>query len=190
MKEGQYIKHYILTDQRSNQKIDTVQLVQIELPRYPRTLFPPSNDFDLADWWMSVLRHSQDYTSEIMERMVSMPDVIKKAFDRLKISTWNLKAQREYQREGADMSLYRDVLEAERVQGQLEGRLEGRLEGLLQERINIAKILLAKGVPDDTILCTGMTKEQLALIKAAKISIASDSESSYSSPAPPLSASG
>ena len=72
------------------------------------------------------------------------------------------------------MSLYWDVLESERLQGKLQGQL--------QERMNTAKIVSSKGVPDATTLCTGVTEEQLTWIKAAKLSFVSDSESSYSSP--------
>ncbi len=50
LKEGQYIKHYILTDEISGQKINHMQLIQIELSRAKATqTFPPT------DGWANVI---------------------------------------------------------------------------------------------------------------------------------------
>ena len=174
MKRNQYIKHYIMTDRESDQKIDTIQLVQIELMRYFKKVFPPSDDFDLADWWMSVLRHSQCYTSEMIKSLAAMPDVIKKALDRLHISKWNPDVRKEYQSEHLNLENYQDVLEVERTEGKLEGKLE--------ERMSMAKTLVSEGVPDATILLTGVTEEQLNFVKAAvRLSLGSSHAESESS---------
>jgi predicted transposase/invertase (TIGR01784 family) len=162
MKPGQHIKHYIFTDSESEEQIDTIQLVQIELPRYPKSLFPPSDDFDLADWWMSVLRHSKHYTSEMIERSRTMPDVIKKALDRLHISKWNPEVRKGYQYQNFDRKLYQDVLDVERAEGKLEARMA------------MTKSLVIEGVPDATILRAGVTEEELKMAKdAVKLSLGS-----------------
>jgi hypothetical protein len=52
------------------------------------TFIPSKEDFTVVDWWLSVLHHSQHYTSETVRKWHSngrgiMPYVIYKALNRL-----------------------------------------------------------------------------------------------------------
>ena len=150
MKPGQFIKHFMLRDAKSGQVIDHLQLVQIELPRAKQGLFPPTPEFTLMEWWLSVLRHSSDYDDDIIERIgADMPEVIRMALARLRLSTWNPQLQAEYRTNLVDRDAYATVLAVERAEGRLEGRLQGRLqgelEGRLQERSELTNRLLRSG---------------------------------------------
>lgn len=70
--EGE-LKHYMLTDETSGQKNDYLQMVQVELHRAEKEqrLFPPQEGFKLIDWWVSVLRHANNYTDEVIEHFYS-----------------------------------------------------------------------------------------------------------------------
>ena len=127
---------------------------------------------------MSVLRFSNIYTSEMIERSETMPDVIKKAFDRLRISKWHPDVRKEYLVEHLDLKNCKDVLKAAGAEGWAagwaKGLAEGRAEGLAEEgrsvaRMAMVKPLVSQSVPDETIPRTGVTKEGLASAKDAAV---------------------
>ncbi|MDR0741010.1 MAG: Rpn family recombination-promoting nuclease/putative transposase, partial [Puniceicoccales bacterium] len=71
MKQDEFMKHYVMTDQNSGQTIKRgIHLIQIELPRVTniRALSPrqedfveKSKDFILSDWWYCVLKHAEEF---------------------------------------------------------------------------------------------------------------------------------
>ncbi len=98
------------------------------------------------EWWLSVLRHSSDYDDEIIERSgADMPEVIRMALARLRLSTWNPQLQAEYRTNLVDRDAYATVLAVERAEGRLEGRARARLQGRLQERSELTNRLLRSG---------------------------------------------
>ncbi len=110
----QFIKHFMLRDAKSGQVIDHLQFVQIELPRAKQSLFPPTPGFTLTEWWLSVLRYSSDYDDETIERSgADMPEVIRMALARLRLSTWNPELQAEYRTNLVDRDAYATVLAVE-----------------------------------------------------------------------------
>lgn len=149
--EGEFMKHYRLVDAKSGQEIRHIQMVQVELPRYiKRALFPPKKDFTPLEWWLSVLRHSKEYTHDYIETLskqgIEMPDVIKKGFDRLSYRLWNAEMKREYNLQVADRELFATEYAVERSEGRAEGKAEGRAEGMIEGKIEVIRQLVIDGV--------------------------------------------
>jgi predicted transposase/invertase (TIGR01784 family) len=127
MQENQFTKHYTFADKTSGQIIEHLQLIQVEIPRARKDLFPPNADWTTAEWWLSIFRHSHDYTESEIEKCKSfIPSVIAKALSRLKLGTWSSELQAEYRSELIDREQYISVLATERAEGKAEGIAEGR----------------------------------------------------------------
>ena len=130
--EGEFIKNYMLRDETSGQKIDYLQMVQVVLPlaEDKQMLFPPQEGFRLIDWWISVLRHANKYTDEVMEHFYSqrqiMPEIIYKALRRLDLTSWNPRETKEYREEIFPRYLYETTLAVEREEGRKEGMAYAR----------------------------------------------------------------
>lgn len=87
--EGQYTKNFMMTCQNSGQKIDSLRMLQIELP-LSNAVFPPQASFTEKQWWLSVLRFSEKCThkqiDELENKGVNIPTLIKTVFSRLDYS--------------------------------------------------------------------------------------------------------
>jgi predicted transposase/invertase (TIGR01784 family) len=118
MMDGQYVKHYVLTDETSGQKIKHLQLIQVELPRAKATHpYPPNDDCSERDWWLSLLCHSNRFTVDMVQNE-RVPEAIQMALDRLLLSKWSPELQEEYKIELFDRDAYASVLAAERAEGE------------------------------------------------------------------------
>ncbi len=132
--EGDYVKHYSMIDSHSKQHLDHIQMIQVELPRYvKRSLFPPKKDFSPVEWWLSVLRHSSEYTQMYIDNLsnegIVMPDVVSTAFNRLDFSKWNAGQRREYALQVEDREEFGAMYAVERAEGFKEGEKKGLEEG-------------------------------------------------------------
>lgn len=157
--EGCYMKHFVLYDKNSGQELpQCMNMLQLELPRVKEVLFPPRADFTETQWWLSVLRHAEAYTPELLDQWRSvMPKAIRKAFERLDISVWDPGEVWEYKRQVKGTETYRTDLIAAHDNGLLEGVLKGREE--------VALSMIAKGFALDTIAeLTGLDQERISLL--------------------------
>ena len=159
MKKNQFIKHYMMTDAISGQKIDYLQLLQIELPRAER-IKPPQHmtKENMQEWWINILAHADDYTHEDVNRMYQqekvMPDIIYKALDRLDVNKWNPAMVKEYKEDLIEKDRYAAVLEVEKAEGKKEGKKE------------IARKMLDRGRPLAEIEeDTGLTQQEIESLK-------------------------
>lgn len=168
---GKFIKHYAMTDPHSQQQLDQIQLIQIELPRYiARPLFPPQKDFTLLEWWLSLLRHSEEYTQAHLDQLkhnnINMPDVMETAFQRLNFSKWTPDQRKEYGFEVTDKKNFEVMYAVERAEGKEEGRAEGLAEGVSKGKkevqIKMAQTMLNDRRPlPEIIKYTGLTEKEL-----------------------------
>lgn len=122
-------------------------MIQIELPRYTkRELFPPQADFSAIEWWLSIFRHSDQYTEQkigdLKLKGIIIPQTMLKNLDRLSYHKWNPEEQRLYQVQIEDREEFALSYAIERK----EGREEGRAEGARESSIKAAKILLSSGI--------------------------------------------
>ena len=107
----QYKKHYMFVDQCSGQSIQDLQLVQVELRRSRKDLFPPKSSFTISDWWLSVFRFSSSYNETVLDQCKEfMPSQILRALTRLRLDTWNDEQQAEYIAELIDRGTYETVM--------------------------------------------------------------------------------
>lgn len=160
--EGDYIKHYTMKDGHSGQELDHIQMVQVELPRYiTRPLFPPKKDFSPVEWWLSILRHSaeysQDYINTLAAKGIIIPEVVKKGFERLSYHKWNPDMQKEYRLQVEDREEFEAMYAVERAEGKKEGKIE------------IARNLIKMDLSDAQIIkATGFTAEEVTAIRDGK----------------------
>lgn len=161
--DGEFIKHFLLTCRISQQVIDHLQLVQVELGRVQtRDLYPPKKDFTDLEWWLSIFKSAGQYTQEqiqgLEEQGVHMPDFIKEAFERIRYSRWSPKDIREYKNDVVNRESNAILLAIERS--------EGREEGEKRKAIDVARKLLASNLEDDFIIdTTGLSVAELQALK-------------------------
>ncbi|HQS93480.1 MAG TPA: Rpn family recombination-promoting nuclease/putative transposase [Alphaproteobacteria bacterium] len=158
MHPDQFIKHFKMTDQQSGQTIDHLQMIQIELPRAKKPLFPPSNTFTEQDWWLSLFKHATEYKSADLEGMASqglmIPDVINKALDRLRLSKWVPELVHAYEKETVDFDEYATMFATERA--------EGRAEGENIKALKTARKMIKKKMHIETIIeFTELTRDKI-----------------------------
>jgi len=168
--EKDFVKHFLMTCQKSAQKLDHLQIVQVELGRVKEKLYPPHKEFTELDWWLSTFKfagkYTQNYIMELEEQGIIMPKVIKAAFERLRYSKWNPKEIREYKSDVTDRENDALMLEVERAEGRAEGeakgRAEGRAEGEAERNIEITRKMAGKGMDRELIFeLTGLYPEEL-----------------------------
>jgi predicted transposase/invertase (TIGR01784 family) len=136
--EGHFMKHYMMTDTHSGQKIKHLQMIQIELPRARQNIFPPRKDFNLMDWWLSVFKFAPLYTHEAIQEFekqgIVMPLVIAQALERLYFPKWNPKEIHEYKWDTIQKENYAVEFASERSEGFAEGIEKGIEKGRKLER--------------------------------------------------------
>ncbi len=155
--EDQYVKHYILSD-KSGQQIDYLQMIQVELPRAEksRKLFPPQADFTLADWWVSVLHHAQEYTSDNVADWYNskdriMPVEIYEALNRLDLQKWNPRVTCEYREHLMNRDLYAATLAVEYEDGYEDGHEDGERAGKKEAKRAAIVKMRTLGLTDELI---------------------------------------
>jgi predicted transposase/invertase (TIGR01784 family) len=163
MKEGDFIKYYVMTDRFSGHRLDHLQMVQIELPRAETlNLFPPNSGFSEQRWWLSILNHSKEYTTKYIEKLYKeeiMPHEIYEGLNRIKYDKWPSGLKENYQHDLAEMRRIYDpqitmdlntAIEKGISIGEARGISMGKQEGISmgkQEGIkNMALKMLKRGV--------------------------------------------
>jgi predicted transposase/invertase (TIGR01784 family) len=134
--ENQFMKHYMMTDQGSGQVIKHLQMIQIELPRARKNVFPPLKSFSLTDWWLSIFKFAPQYTQETIAKLenqgIVMPSVIAKALERLYFPKWNPKEIQEYKTDTIQKEKYATEFASERAEGKAEGKQQGESTVLIR----------------------------------------------------------
>ena len=158
MKVEDYMKHYMITDKYSKQVIEHLQMIQIELPCAKHDLFPPKKDFSIIDWWLSILKYSSQYTNEMIKELeasgVTIPATFSKAFDRLRITSWDVTEIQEYINEKLNYENY------------VSERMEAKKEGKKEIEKEIIFNMLDQNISDDMIIkISNVSMDDFRLIK-------------------------
>ena len=160
MGEGQFFKHYLLTDHQSGQVNDHLQMIQVELPRGRKLLKKKDHKtFTHTDWWLELFCCSEDYTAERISNMraegVVIPDFFESALLRLDRTVWSPQMQKEYDIDVTDRAALATVLAVERS--------EGKREGLL----TAARALKKRGDMTDAVIASdlGLAESEVSEIK-------------------------
>ena len=165
MTEGQFFKHYLLTDRESGQVIDHLQMIQVEIPRGRELLRgkPDHKTFAAIDWWLELLCFSEDYSADrvadLKQRGVEIPEFFEHALQRLDRTVWSPQMQKEYDIDVTDRAALATVLAVERS----EGKTEGKREGLL----TAARVLKKRGDMTDAVIASdlGLAESEVSEIK-------------------------
>ncbi len=170
MQEGEFIKHYKMTDQRSGQTIDHLQMIQLELPRIQQQLFSSKRSeykhFTEFQWWMSLFVHSDKYTKKrVKRRWKDMPASIKEAFKRLDMSQWESDLKEAYVADVKDLNAYRAVIEAERAAERSIIEATHKRKAEAEKKETVTK-MIADGLPKKKIKeYTGMKIREIKRMK-------------------------
>jgi hypothetical protein len=180
MPVDQYMKHYMLIDQYSQQVIDYLQMIQVELPRAKHILKKREKNHSQlshAEWWVQLLCFSSEYTDEMLDELkqsgVVVPEFFEKAFKRLDMNIWAPKMQKEYVVDLTDRKSNSTMLAVERSEGYAEGEVKGvakgKAEGKAEERREIALEMLNDNESDAKILkYSKLSKIELDELKSSR----------------------
>jgi hypothetical protein len=143
MKQDEFMKHYVMTDQNSGQTIKRgIHLIQIELPRVTsiKALSPRQEDFversegfSLSDWWYCVLKHAEEFDvvelgeeyGNRSDKFVHMPEPVYNAFRMLRREAWGPDLQIAYDRDNLEIEKYSTAIAVEHQEGFREGEMKG-----------------------------------------------------------------
>ena len=169
--ESQFMKHYMMRDQHSGQEIKHLQMIQIELPRARKNVFPPLKDFSITDWWLSIFRFAPQYTREVIAELeqqgIVMPPVIAQALARLYFPKWGPREIHEYKTDTIEKEKYATEFASERAEGKAEGVAEGKAEGIAEGKmagkLEVARQLIIEGMRIEQVCkITGLGEEIVA----------------------------
>jgi predicted transposase/invertase (TIGR01784 family) len=168
MKQGDFMKHYVMTDRFSGQQINHLQMIQLELPRAEKimNLFPPISEFTVQQWWISIFNHSKEYTSEYIEKLYKeevMPQEIYEGLGRMKFEKWTPNMKEAYQRDIDEiMRFYSPQIAMDLYEAEEKGKAEGALE---KARKMALKMLKKGNSIDDIAELTELNKEEILHLK-------------------------
>ncbi len=144
-------KYFIkLSDIETNKVFyDKLTFVYLEMPKFKKSLEEIDTHFEK---WLYVLRHLNELDkipAKLTER------IFKKLFDVAEIAKFNRKQLMQYEN---SIKYYRDLKNSFDTARQ-EGEAKGKAEGKKEEKLAIAKVMLAEGFAVDIISkITGLTE--------------------------------
>jgi predicted transposase/invertase (TIGR01784 family) len=152
MKDDVFMKHYMFRDEWSEQIIDQLQLVQIELPRWRSIIARTKKhhrDFDSKDWWLELFCSADKYTPEMLSKLkaekVDIPPFFEMALGRLDLNLWAPEMVKKYNIETIDREFFADAFAVAFAEGVTKGLLEAK--GLLKA----ARVMKKQGMSDAKI---------------------------------------
>jgi predicted transposase/invertase (TIGR01784 family) len=132
--DGSFRRYYRMTDKFSNQEIEGICLIQIELAGIKEIAAKVQRGEALtsAEWWYYMIENSDKFTEDEIQKYqnIGMPTAIAEALDKLKFSGWNYDDQRVYEGEVQEVITYFGELERREEEGIQKGLQQGRQEGL------------------------------------------------------------
>ena len=135
---------------------DKLTFKYVEISKFDKTIDQLETDLDK---WLFVLRN--------MSRLDRQPkrlqsELFNRLFEEAKISRFTKNELREYE---DSLKAYRD-LKNSLDSAEEKGRAEGRAEGLAEGKAEVARKLLAMGLPVDSIAeATGLTSEEISSLQ-------------------------
>ena len=178
-----FISNWRFTEKRTGMVADqTISVIFVEMTLFTKTLEECVTEFDRLFY---IFKNSEGFqripewieeAGGISRRLAEACEVA--AFDKEKklkyeidkMNEWDILAQREFaERKGFEAG-YADG-EAKGIadgmaKGMAKGKAEGKAEGLVEGRLEVAKALLASGMPIEQIeLYTKLSKEQIETIQ-------------------------
>ena len=158
-----FIHNYrIVYGKDTHQVINGLHFTFIELPKFnPQTIV----NNRMMVLWLRFLTEIDEDTKEIPSDLLNDPE-IGKAVEELEISGFTDAELRAYDKFWDSVSVERTLLDDRYQKGMEKGMEKGRAEGELSKSQEIARNLLALGVPvAQTIQATGLSAEEIERLK-------------------------
>ncbi len=148
---------------------DKLTYIYVEIPKFDKT---EGELVTMYDKWMFVLKN----LSRLMDRPATLQErVFTRLFEQAEISKFNPQELKSYE---DSVNAYRDIVNAIKTaekkkyaegkaegmaKGMAKGRAEGRAEGERKKTLEIAKVMLQKGMTPKAVGdITGLTEEEIA----------------------------
>ena len=150
--ENKFYHHYaIIHTQDTNQRIDGLEFVFVELPHFKPTTYVQKK---MAVLWLRFLTEIKDRTQNAPDELIDN-EQIKKALDIVQESAFTPAELEYYEKYWDNIStqrtLFYDVPEKARRQGEKEGEIKGEIKGIRKQAILTALKMIEKGYDDTTI---------------------------------------
>ena len=165
----EWYHHYQLVKKGNSEGdiIDHLQLVFIELPKFPVHL---PKEKKLRVLWLRFLREIDEKTTTVSKELLAVPEIAQaielaeeSAFTPAELETY----QSYWDQVSREKTLIVDNFAKGKAEGMVEGKAEGKMEGQVEGKLEVAKKLILLGVPLEIVMeGTGLTREEIARIKA------------------------
>lgn len=145
-----WLHHYKMTHQKSQESLDDIQLVFVELPKFkPKT----AQAKRLAVLWLRFMLEIDEKTRTVDPDLLTIPE-IKEAIALSKESAYTPSELEAYERYWDSVSAETTLLDGKfkmglangRIKGLAEGLAEGRVKGMSEAQISIARSLFDTGM--------------------------------------------
>ena len=183
--------HIILNSATYAHKLKGLHFTFIELAKFTKKLEELTS---IREKWYYYLKHAPETTEKAYEKLAKNSPALKRAYDELKKASWSqeelskydqiIKRERDHasvwiaqfqkgEKKGIEKGLKKGRQEGEKKgiekglkKGRQEGKAEGLKEGKQQEKLEIAKQMLAKGL-DIQLICemTGLSEAKINALK-------------------------
>ena len=171
--------HIILNSQTYAHKLKGLHFTFIELPKFTKKLEELTS---IREKWYYYLKHAPETTEEAYSELVEGTPALQRAYDELEKASWSQEELYKYDQIIKQERDHASVGIAQFQKGEKKGREEGKAEGIAeglkegekkgielgkaegkqQEKLEIAKQMLAKGL-DIQLICemTGLSEERI-----------------------------
>ena len=162
---SEWYHHYQLVkkgDVQYNDVIEHLQLIFIELPKFP---VQSSVEKKLRLLWLRFLREINEKTTVVSPDLLAVPEIAQ-ALALAEESAYTPGELNLYESYWDQISREKTLISSNYVAGKAEGRAEGRAEGEEQALLRMAKKQLERGVSLELIIeDTGLSRDKLLDIK-------------------------
>jgi len=165
---AQWYHHYqlIKKDSQEGDLIEHLQLVFIELPKFP---IQSSEGKKLRLLWLRFLREINEKTEKVSRELLAVPEIAE-AVELTEKSAYTPGELEYYESYWDQVSREKTLLSGSYrkglVEGEAKGKIEGKAEGIAENKIEIAKNMLALNLPLSIIAtATGMTEAEIEQLK-------------------------
>ena len=167
--------HIILNSQTYAHKLKGLHFTFIELTKFTKKLEELTS---IREKWYYYLKHAPETTEEAYSELVEGAPALQRAYDELEKASWSQEELYKYDQIIKQERDHASVGIAQFQKGEKKGREEGKAEGLKegekkgielgkaegkqQEKLEIAKQMLAKGL-DIQLICemTGLSEQRI-----------------------------
>ena len=171
--------HLILNSDTYTHKLQGLRFIFIELPKFTKKIEELTS---IRDKWYYYLKYAPSTTPEAYWQLVKDSPALKRAYDELERFSWSSEELTKYdqiiKRDKDNASAWIAHFQKGEEKGRQEGKAagleegekkgiekglkEGREEGIQQEKLEIAKQMLSKGL-DMQLICemTGLSEQRI-----------------------------